>query len=61
MSQDDILKILSDQPMTQKEIRAILHADSSGISQMLIRLCRKGLVKWEPLERRYRPRGYTRA
>jgi DNA-binding MarR family transcriptional regulator len=60
MSQNDILALMSDQPITRNEIRARLCIDSGILSHRLNSLIRKGLIERKVLEVRYRPFGYTK-
>ena len=59
--QTEVLAVLGADPMTQKEIIAKLGPACGGkVSHPLNLLLKKGLVKREILDRRYRPFGYKK-
>jgi predicted transcriptional regulator len=60
MSQDAVLALLSEEPVTQKQLSQLLHTDIGTIGDRLDRLLRKGLIERKTLEIRYRPFGYVR-
>ncbi|MCK9571341.1 MarR family transcriptional regulator [Candidatus Pacearchaeota archaeon] len=61
MSQDEILAVLSDVPVTQKQLMQQLHIESGVLSHRLNSLIRKGQVDRMILEIPYRPFGYVLA
>lgn len=60
MSQGALLALLSDHPLTQKELSQKLHIERGVLSHRLNSLMRKGLIERKTLEIRYRPFGYVR-
>jgi DNA-binding transcriptional regulator GbsR (MarR family) len=60
MSQGTIYSILSDVPMTQKEIGKALRMSGGLIGHRLASLQKKGLIEVCKLDRPYRPNGYSR-
>jgi len=61
VSQDEILAVLSDVPVTQKQLMQQLHIESGVLSHRLNSLLRKGLIERHVLEIPYRPFGYVLA
>lgn len=62
MSQEEIYAILSDVPMTQKEIQEALGIPYMGtVANNLGALKRKGMIRVVTLDLPYKPNGYIRA
>jgi predicted transcriptional regulator len=61
LSQDEILAVMSDRPITQKQLMQQLHIESGVLSHRLNSLMRKGLIERHVLEIPYRPFGYVLA
>ena len=61
VSQSEVLAVLGEVPLTQKELHALTHIDPSRLSHNLNCLLRDGRIrKVRLLDRPYQPNGYMR-
>lgn len=60
MSQEEVYRVLSDTPITQRQINDLLHIGTGQVSHYLKRLVKAGFVEVIATTQPRRPNGYVR-